>query len=434
MKKRWRFAWPCVSALALCGVACTTQRAADTVKVPRSAQEILSRPDRAHEERQAWYPARTESLDALQAPADGVGPSQPNSRAVRTPAWRVLGPVQWMDNRYAMIGVQTEGSDAQGEVQGVVSILDTATAELFPYKPGRFICYHLGKIIFETGPLLAFIRPDLAGAQMWIGDVLQERPHAAWFGSDTKDMRRYMPLRDTCAGVMDPQAWVQLDKDIGGVFFPEPRREETPVWKRVGLLSEHGFFANHLPTVQKIPYGNEMDAYAQIHWFRPGKDKVVLPLSLMHEVGQAGISEWSPWLGRYVLSGSGMRYSQATGSIRSEFTESALRYGRAGNVVIFDPRDGDIRKIPRPPELTTVVQLRKAFATRGGMLWQSATRKPWGLYLSRGATVRRIADVRAERIAISPDGCRAVVLSHQNPKAEGGVNKLDILNFCNGAN
>jgi len=51
MKKRWRFAWPCVSALALCGVACTTQRAADTVKVPRSAQEILSRPDRAHEER-----------------------------------------------------------------------------------------------------------------------------------------------------------------------------------------------------------------------------------------------------------------------------------------------------------------------------------------------------------------------------------------------
>ena len=67
------------------------------------------------------------------------------------------------------------------------------------------------------------------------------------------------------------------------------------------------------------------------------------------------------------------------------------------------------------------------------MLWQSATAKPWGLYLSRGATVRRIADVRAERIAISPDGCRAVVLSHQNPNAAGGVSKLDILNFCNGA-
>ena len=340
--------------------------------------------------------------------------------------------MQWMDNRYAMIGVQTEGPDAQGEVQGVVSILDTATAELFPYKPGRFICYHLGKIIFETGPSLAFIRSDLAGAQVWIGDVLQERPHAAWFGSDTKDMRSYMPLRDTCADEMDPQAWVQADKDIGGVFFPEPRREETPVWKRFGLLPEHGFFANHLPTVQKVPL-SERDAYAQIHWFRPGKDKVVLPLSRMHEVGQAGISEWSPWLGRYVLSGSGMRYSQATGSVRSQFTEAAVRYGRAGNVVIFDPRDGDIRKIPRPPELTTVVQLHKAFATRGGMLWQSATAKPWGLYLSRGATVRRIADVRAERIAISPDGCRAVVLSHQNPNAAGGVSKLDILNFCNGA-
>lgn len=430
MRKWWRLAWPCLGALALSGLACTTQGGPETGKVPRSAQDILSRPDRTQAEQQAWHPARTEPLETLLSPNAGAQGPLPDSRSVRVPMGMVLGGVQWMDNRYAMIGVQTEGSGAKGEIQGMVSILDTQTAELYPYKPGQFICYHLGKIIFETGPSLAFIRPDLPGAKVWAGDVLHEQAHAAWFRDAPDKARRYVPARDTCSGLVDPQDLVQADKDIGGVFFPEPRREETPVWKRVGLLPEHGFFANHLPTVQKLPYGEPADAHAEIHWFRPGKDNVMLPLSRMHEIGLAGIQEWAPWLGRYVLSGSGMRYSQASRAVRTEFTESALRYGRAGNVVIFDPRDGSINKVPRPPELTTVVQLQKAFATRAGLLWQSATAKPWGLYLSRGATVRRIAEVRAARIAISPDGCKAAVLSHRDPNAAGNVNRLDILDFC----
>ena len=375
--------------------------------MPRSAQDILNRPDRAQAEQQAWYPVRTEPLEALLSPAAGAEVALPGSRSIRVPIGMVLGGVQWMDNRYAMIGVQAEGSGAKGEILGMVSIADTETAELHPYKPGQFICYCLGKIIFETGLFLAFIRPDLPGATVWAGDVLHERAHAAWFGDAPNMARRYTPARDTCAGLVDPQDMVQADKDIGGVFFPEPRREETPVWKRVGLLPEHGFFANHLPTVQKLQHGEPLDAYAEIHWFRPGKDKVVLPLSRMHEIGLPGIPEWAPWLGRYVLSGAGMRYSQASRAVHSAFTESALRYGRVGNVVIFDPRDGSIEKVPRPPELTTVVQLQKAFATRGGLLWQSATAKPWGLYLSRGTMVRRISEVRAALIAISPDGCKA---------------------------
>lgn len=431
MRKWRRLAWPCLGALALSGIACTTQRAAEPGKVPSSAQDILNRPGRAQAEQQAWYPARTEPLEALLSPAAGAEVPLPDSHSVRVPMGMVLGPVQWMDNRYAMIGVQTEGPDAQGEVQGTVSIADTETAELHPYKAGRFICYRLGKIIFETGPSLAFIRPDLPGAKVWAGDVLHEQAHAAWFGDAPDKARRYIPARDTCAGLVDPLDLVQADKDIGGVFFPEPRRDATPVWKKVGLLPEHGFFANHLPTVQKLRFGEPADAHAEVHWFRPGKDTMMLPLSLMHEVGQAGIPEWAPWLGRYVLSGAGMRYSRASRAVHFAFTESALRYGQAGNVVIFDPRDGGIKKVPRPPELTTVVQLEKAFATRGGLLWQSATAKPWGLYLSRGATVRRIAEVRAARIAISPDGCKAVVLAHRDPNTAGNINRLDILDFCN---
>lgn len=396
---------------------------------PRNARDILSRPSRAQEEWQAWYPARTEALDTLLASGDPAS-LQSSSKAVRVPPGKVLGLIQWMDNRYVMVGVQTEGPDSQGEVQGTVSILDTTTAELYPYKPGRFICYRLGKILFETGPTLAFTRPDISGAKVWVGDVLQEQAHGPWFGNDASTARPYMPLRDTCAGLMDPQVWAQQDKDIGGVFSPEPHRADMPVWKRIGLLPEHGYFANHLPTLRKLPYGEMADAYAQIHWLRAGKENMALPLSFRYEVGQAGIFEWAPWIGRYVLSGAGVSYSEASAATRSAFTPSALRYGRDGNVVFFDPRDGSIRKMARPSQLTTEVQVKKAFATRGGLLWQSGTGKPWGLYLSRGSTVKKIADGRIARIAMSPNGCQAAVLSHQNPKAPGNINGLNIINFC----
>ncbi len=393
-----------------------------------SAYDIIDRANRASEEKAAWYPTKTESLDLLLSPKTfGTYPTT----SVGLPVGVRVGQVFWMDNRYAILTLH-ETMSSKADSQDQISILDTRTGALHPYTKGRLICYRAGRVIYETGPQDAFMRTGSSEAIFWSGNIGEEKSSPAWVrdAGDEPRWRRLAYLSDACSGAEDPDQLVAQDEGIGGVFYFEPGRKRTPVWKRVGLLPEHGFLANHLPTVMNLPYGEKRDEYAIVHWFLPSGDRVELKLSRFFEVGPAGAQEWVPWLGRYVFSGAGVAYSEARAAIVSSRGPTALSYGKAGNAIIFDPHTGSVVKVPRPSELLNLVQVDKAFATRAGLAWRSQGSKPWGIYLSSNGSFQRISQRHVIHLAMSPDGCLMSTVYYRNPEGDSNINGLELINFC----
>lgn len=397
-----------------------------------SVADIIKRPSRALEERQAWFPGAVAPLSAVLKPP--VKAASWPTRSFPMPQDQDVGTVRWMDNRHLILNSQGARSDKQAERPRQLYVVDTLTGAFQAYKPGQLICYWQGRIIYETGPYLSFSRPDVPGARYWSGVIGEETAHPVW--TEPRDGRRPYRLvyaEDTCEGAKDPLVLRADDMRLGGAFKEKEGGPEKPVWKRTGLLPQHGVLANHLPSLSSLQFGEPLNAYSKVEWFRPDGKQVTLPLSWRFEIGQAGLQEWAPWLGYYLFSGAGVLYSTAPGATTSSQTPSSIRYGMAGNAVFFNPATGDIVKVPRPASLLGIVQIKKAWATRAGVLWQSAGTRPWGLYLAQGDQVSRISERHVVQMSVSPDGCQAAVTSFDSASSPVRTNRLEIIQFCTGS-
>lgn len=397
---------------------------------------ILKRPNRAAEEAAAWNPV-PEPLGALLEPKEPLFDAYP-SRAVQLPWGKIIGNVYWLDNRYAITTMAPSDGGRSERSEARIQVLDTSTGRLFDYAEGQVDCFWRGDIVYSLGLHRAYHRTDVPGWEHRAGRLTEEVPVPV-SGPDKEGKATIWPIRPLPCRVLDPLNNPQEaeDKKIEGVFFPEPKKQETPVWTWAGLLPEHGFFAEHMPTrIRRSP--KESTNAVGVWWFRPDGSRLLLPLNRTYEVGSASQDEWSPWLGRYVFSGLGISYSQARLAGRNSLTDASGKYGIEGNAVIFDPKTGNIVKIPRPRRLLYEVQVFRAVATRAGLLWQSGTSRPWGLYLSRGEIVRNILPVQVAAgrrpISVSPDGCRATVAHYDDgPNPNLAKSNTTIIDFCIGA-
>ena len=400
---------------------------------PDSALEVFRRSSRAQDEQNAWYPSTVVPLSALLTAPKGDQP-KPKTIALRAPGDPNIRQVVWMDSRYLIFeAIGSLNSDAI-ERNSMIYIADTSTGTLHPYKPGRLICYWQGKIIYETGPELGFSRPDVPGAQYWSGTMGSERPRSVWSTpAEGKKPRRLVYAQNTCDGTNTPEELRASELQWGGAQQDGQGAPTELIWKPIGLLPEHGIFANHLPSRRALPYGEPRDAYNKVEWFKPDGSHVTLPLSFHFEIGPAERQEWAPWLGTYVFSGAGLSYSTAPSATRTSESPSSTRYGRAGNVVLFNPKSSEITKVPRPPSLLNTAQLTKAWASRAGVLWQANSVRPWGIYLSQGEQVHRISERHVVRMTMSPDGCQAAVLSYERPILPARTNQLELIQFCTGS-
>jgi hypothetical protein len=410
-------------------------QATAALAVSEEALRIINRPKRLDEEKAAHQP-KPADLSELFQPKRPFKDSYPTLQ-VQSPSGMQPASMFWMDNRYLLVGFQptpspSRISDSVGDA--VIFILDSSNGQLHEYKRGQLECYRLGRVAYGVGRNLAFIRPGEREAFLWEGELGREEAVPAWAPDRSGKLRRNTVRPIDCT-VMDPEFGIRRAKELGGVFYPEPRKEETPVWSTQPLAyPEHGFFAHHLPTLRSMSV-IEADAYVGIWWFRPSGDRLLLNLHRFYEIGPGLLVDvWIPWLGRYVFMGRGVTYSLSPQASITSWTKTAQDFGAKGNVVVFDPMTGEVIKTPRPQALLHEAQVFQVAAVRAGILW-SNNERPWGLFLSRGEEARKVSNRRLQNrpLRVSPDGCKAAVrFDPDNGYQTRNTARLEIVDFCEG--
>lgn len=114
---------------------------------PRSAMDIINRPNRAQEEHDAWHPKQVEPLEALLKPSK-PWPDKYPSIEVEVPRGNSVWKLWWMDSRFVM----TTFSPRDAGVNDKVMIVDTDTGHAYSYKKGGLIAPALRSLKRHSAP------------------------------------------------------------------------------------------------------------------------------------------------------------------------------------------------------------------------------------------------------------------------------------------
>jgi hypothetical protein len=406
---------------------------------PRNALDIINRPNRVQEEHDAWHPPQTEPLDALLTPAKPLDQLQAVLRRVWLPGNYEIGDIFWMDNRFAMTTLISDSSKSIDGHEYKIIVVDASNGQYFVYKESEqnplLHCYRDNRIIYSTGLRnKSRMKSGMPLAKYWFGDLGVETSHEYWAPPrDDGSFIEYTYSVYYCDGLKNQDDMFNKNNEearsLGGIFQPAGSQRKESVWSPFGLLREHGFFAINNRDIDALP-PQEQAWYEGIWWFKRSGERIFIPdVHRFYEIGSVGADQWVPWLGAYVLNGAGVYFDKASSY---SYGPDEIRYRKKGSVVVFDPANGRLIKVPRPAYLTNLVGVRRAHATRWGLLWQTgpSVRGPWGLYISQGATVKTITDEHIRDLKVSPNGCRVLYVAPRYRENFATPKNLGIVDLC----